>query len=125
VSGRKREDDMTFDISIPREEFDNALQTKTKKLLIELTGIPQEKRTAAFNCVIAWALPGGESRTFAGELRGIVLEKPAGSGGFGYDPLFMVPEYGRTLAELPLEVKNRISHRGRAFKALKEYLAGS
>jgi len=55
-------------------------------------------------------------------LKGIITETPVGNGGFGYDPLFLVPEYGMTLAELPLEVKNRISHRGRAFAALREYL---
>jgi len=58
-------------------------------------------------------------------LRGIILEQFAGSGGFGYDPLFMVPEYGKTLAELPIEVKNRISHRGRAAESLLAYLGGN
>lgn len=92
------------------------------KLLSELAGIPQGERSAAFHCVIALCMPQGECLTFSGELRGMILEAPSGSGGFGYDPLFMVPEYGMTLAELPLEVKNRISHRGRAFVQLKEYL---
>lgn len=92
------------------------------KLLSELAGIPQKERSAAFRCVIALCMPQGECQTFTGELGGMILTAPSGSGGFGYDPLFMVPEYGMTLAELPLEVKNRISHRGRAFVELQKYL---
>lgn len=92
------------------------------KLLRELAAVPKALRSAAFCCVIAFCTPEGLEATFTGELRGIILEHPSGSGGFGYDPLFMVPEYGKTLAELPLEIKNRISHRGRATEALREYL---
>lgn len=92
------------------------------KLLQELQGVPMEQRSAAFCCVIAFCTPEGFEATFNGELHGLILEKPSGSGGFGYDPLFMVPEYGRTLAELPLEIKNRISHRGRAAETLSAYL---
>lgn len=93
-----------------------------RKLLGELSGVGPEQRSAAFHCVIALCLPDGCCETFDGELRGVIIETPVGSEGFGYDPLFLVPEYGSTLAELPLEVKNRISHRGRAFAALREYL---
>ncbi len=92
------------------------------KLLRELAGVPEEHRTAAFRCVIALCMPDGECRTFEGELKGILLGAPRGNGGFGYDPLFLVPEYGQTLAELPLEIKNAISHRGKAFAKLKDYL---
>jgi len=92
------------------------------KLLQELTAVPMKQRSAAFHCVIAFCTPEGFEATFDGELRGLILEKPSGRGGFGYDPLFMVPEYGKTLAELPLEIKNRISHRGMAAKALSTYL---
>lgn len=92
------------------------------KLLSELSGIPPEQRVAAFRCVIALCHPDGGCRTFSGELPGMITEKPSGGGGFGYDPLFLVPEYCMTLAELPLEVKNRISHRGRAVAALLKYL---
>ncbi len=95
-----------------------------QKLMGELAGLPQSSRGAAFRCVIALVLPGGECRTFAGELKGLIASEPSGDGGFGYDPLFIVPEYGMTLAELPLAVKNRISHRGKAFASLKEFLAG-
>ncbi|KAF0218279.1 MAG: dITP/XTP [Geobacteraceae bacterium] len=94
------------------------------KLLRELAEVPAECRTAAFHCVIAFCLPDGTCLTFDGELKGIVMNAPRGSDGFGYDPLFLVPEYGRTLAELPLDVKNRISHRGKALAKLKTYLLG-
>lgn len=93
-----------------------------RHLLCELGGIEKAARTAAFHCVIALCLPDGRCRTFDGELKGVILTEPAGTGGFGYDPLFWVPEYGKTLAELPLELKNRISHRGRAVAALRDHL---
>jgi len=92
------------------------------KLLKELATVRLGKRQAAFRCAIAFCTPEGFEAIFEGELRGLILEKPLGSGGFGYDPLFMVPEYGKTLAQLPLTIKNRISHRGRAAGALKAYL---
>jgi XTP/dITP diphosphohydrolase len=92
------------------------------KLLREMADLPEEKGTAAFRCVIALCFPDGGCRTFSGELNGIILKKPRGMGGFGYDPLFLVSEYGLTLAELPLAVKNAISHRGKALGRLKEYL---
>jgi XTP/dITP diphosphohydrolase len=92
------------------------------KLLGELADISDGQETAAFRCVIALCFPDGNCRTFSGELGGIILKKPRGTGGFGYDPLFLVPEYGLTLAELPLAVKNSISHRGKALALLKEYL---
>ncbi|GFO61938.1 non-canonical purine NTP pyrophosphatase [Geomonas silvestris] len=92
-------------------------------LLKELAGVPAEKRGAAFHCVIALCLPDGTRQTFDGSLPGAILEAPRGSGGFGYDPLFLVPEYGQTFSELPLEIKNRISHRGRAMQLLKAALA--
>jgi len=94
------------------------------KLLEELAGVSLSGRTAAFHCVIALCTPEGEPRTFSGRLCGVILEAAAGGGGFGYDPLFLVPEYGKTLAELPIEVKNRISHRGSAAALLKDYLQG-
>jgi len=93
------------------------------RLLQELTEVSADRRQAAFHCVIALCQPDGECRTFTGELPGLILSAPRGEEGFGYDPLFLVPEYGKTLAELPLAVKNRISHRGRALAQLKAYLA--
>jgi len=93
-----------------------------RKLVRELEGIPTSGRTAAFHCVLAFCLPDGCCRSFEGRLPGVILEEPRGEGGFGYDPLFLVPEYGQTLAQLPLELKNRISHRGKALAELKRYL---
>lgn len=93
-----------------------------QKLLAELIGITSSRRSAAFHCVLAYCLPDGSCRTFEGRLDGIILQDFQGDGGFGYDPLFLVPEYGQTLAQLPLEIKNRISHRGRALAGLKNYL---
>lgn len=92
------------------------------KLLREMAGVSEKHRSAAFRCAIALCMSDGLHQTFEGELRGFILDHPSGHGGFGYDPLFMVPEYGRTVAELPAEIKNRISHRGRATAALMAYL---
>lgn len=92
-------------------------------LLRELAGVSAELRSAAFHCVIALCQPDGSCQSFDGKLRGEILTAPRGSGGFGYDPLFLVPEYGQTLSELPLEIKNAISHRGRAMQQLKAALS--
>lgn len=86
------------------------------KLLTEMQGIPDEQRRAAFHCVVALAWPDGRCKTFTGLISGLIMRGERGDGGFGYDPLFMVPEYGKTTAELPLEIKNRISHRGMALR---------
>jgi XTP/dITP diphosphohydrolase len=94
-----------------------------RKLLQELSGIPPEGRTAAFVCAMALVAPDGACREFSGRLSGRILEGPRGSGGFGYDPLFLVPEYGKTLAELSLDIKNRISHRGVALRQVIAELA--
>ena len=91
-------------------------------LLKELDGVPSERRGAAFHCVIALCQPDGSCQTFDGMLEGVILEAPRGEGGFGYDPLFLVPGYGQTFSELPFEIKNAISHRGRAMQQLKEAL---
>jgi len=76
--------------------------------------VPWEGRTARFVCAVALVTPGREPVTVEGECRGLITFEPRGSGGFGYDPLFFLPEYNCTMAELPDEVKNRVSHRGRA-----------
>lgn len=77
-------------------------------------------RGAKFVSVLAIAFPDGHIETFRGEVRGEILEGPSGDGGFGYDPLFLVPELGRTFAQLSLEEKRRVSHRGRALEKLVE-----
>lgn len=86
------------------------------KLLEALSDVTDTQRKAAFHCVMALAWPDGRCETFAGQVSGLLLRAERGSGGFGYDPLFMVPEYGRTMAELSLDIKNRISHRGSALR---------
>lgn len=90
------------------------------KLLHELTGVPQEKRQATFHCTLVFANPKKESLVVEGDWAGEIGTIPRGEGGFGYDPLFFVPEEGKTAAELPSEVKNKISHRGKAVAKLKE-----
>lgn len=92
------------------------------KLLEALVHVPANQRQAAFHCALALCTPTEDCHLFEGRLDGVILEQARGTGGFGYDPLFVVPEYGRTLAELPLDIKNRISHRGQAFKRLVDYL---
>jgi len=86
------------------------------KLLQELDAVADEKRQAAFHCVIALAWPDGRCETYDGQVSGLIMRGARGTGGFGYDPLFMVPEYGKTMAELPSTIKNRISHRGMALR---------
>jgi XTP/dITP diphosphohydrolase len=95
-----------------------------ERLINEIARYPEEQRRAAFRCVIALCMPDGSCRTFTGSLEGKIIMEARGDCGFGYDPHFLVPEYGKTLAELPLDVKNAISHRGKALTLLKEYLAG-
>lgn len=93
-----------------------------RKLLKELDGVPSSRRTARFLTVAALARPGGYSRVARGTLVGVIAEASVGRQGFGYDPVFFVPELGRTLAELTAEEKNRISHRAKAFRALADIL---
>jgi XTP/dITP diphosphohydrolase len=91
-------------------------------LLSKLEDVPDEQRGARFVCVIAIATPEGEVTYCNGECRGSIVTEPRGAKGFGYDPSFLVPEFGVTMAELPPELKNRISHRGRAAAAAREVL---
>lgn len=86
-------------------------------LLAQLDGIPWERRTARFRCLIAIVTPQDDLYTAEGVCEGIIALAPAGTGGFGYDPVFYLPQFGCTMAELPPEVKNRISHRARAVEA--------
>jgi len=91
-------------------------------LLSRLQGIPWPERTARFRCVIALALPGGEVEFCHGECLGIITMEPRGETGFGYDPIFYVPELDKTMAELSLAEKNRVSHRGRAAREAYQVL---
>jgi XTP/dITP diphosphohydrolase len=89
------------------------------RLLLEnLEGIPPNRRTARFRCVLALATPQGEVRVVHGTVEGVIADGPRGSHGFGYDPVFYMPEHGATMAELGPEIKNTISHRARAFQAI-------
>ena len=90
-------------------------------LLARLNGVPWEKRTARFRCAIALASPDGRAQLFTGKCRGLITLEPRGEQGFGYDPVFYLPELDKTMAELPMEIKNQISHRGQA--ARKAYRA--
>lgn len=91
-------------------------------LLSELQGVPDERRTARFRCVVAIALPTGEVHTSEGVLEGRIANAPRGESGFGYDPVFLLPDRGLTLAEVSPEVKNTISHRARAVRAAADLL---
>ena len=92
------------------------------KLLGEMEGIPWERRTARFVCAIALAAPGRAPAIVEGTCEGIINFEPRGLGGFGYDPLFYLPDYGCTMAELDDEVKNRVSHRARAALKARDIL---
>lgn len=92
-----------------------------KKLLSELNGVPWEKRTARFRTVVA-LYSEGVSEIAEGVCEGFISEAPKGNRGFGYDPVFYVPEYNATFAEMDLALKNKISHRGKAFLNFKRIL---
>ena len=97
-------------------------EANNRKLRKAIETLPAAERQAYFCCVVALADPAGNCRTFEGRVNGQLLSEPRGQQGFGYDPLFLVPEYGKTMAELPIEIKNRISHRGKALGALLDAL---
>ncbi len=92
-------------------------------LLKKLAGVPEEQRGATFRCVMVVAGPHGRWTHTEGEIRGLIAEAPRGKTGFGYDPVFYLPGLGKTLAELSIAEKNRLSHRARAAAALRPWLA--
>jgi XTP/dITP diphosphohydrolase len=95
-----------------------------RKLLKELSGVPLEKRTARFRCVLALVEPGREPIVASGHCEGVIVHEPAGTNGFGYDPVFFLPQQMRTMAQLTAEEKNRISHRSMALRRLMEKIKG-
>ena len=101
---------------------DTPYSAKSADLIKRLTGVPDEKRTARFVCAIAAVLATGETVTTQGVIEGRIGYEEKGDNGFGYDPIFYVPECGCTAAQLTEEEKNRISHRGKALEAMKEEL---
>ena len=92
-------------------------------LLSKLKDVPEGKRQARFRCVIAIASPGGEIHLFNGECPGEISLSPRGKNGFGYDPVFYLPQFGKTMAQLTPEEKNSISHRGSAAAKARSFLA--
>ena len=93
-----------------------------EKLLDELRQSAERPWTARFRCVVAIALPNHEIYTVEETVEGVITDQPRGEHGFGYDPIFLLPELGKTMAELPAEVKNQISHRGKAAQKAKALL---
>lgn len=92
------------------------------RLLEECQGVPDDQRQAAFVCVLAFVTPEGVERLFTGRVAGRILSAARGEGGFGYDPLFLVDGFGRSMAELDMAEKNAISHRAQAFMKFRAYL---
>lgn len=100
----------------PRDDANNAY------LLEQLDGVLDEERAARYVCAVALIGPAGQERTVRGEVEGRIGTEPSGQGGFGYDPLFHVPELGRTFGDASAEEKHALSHRGRAFRAIMDDL---
>ena len=101
---------------------DTSYHIKNANLISRLEGVPDEKRTARFVCAIAAVLPNGEVLHSEGTIEGIIGYEEQGENGFGYDPIFYLPQYGCTTAQLEPDVKNELSHRGKALRAIKEQL---
>jgi len=104
---------------------DATYEDNCRKLLRELTGVPREQRTARFLTVAAIALPSDGIRVAQGTLEGVIAEEASGTLGFGYDPVFLIPKLGKTLAQLSADQKNTISHRAKAFAKVREMLSAS
>jgi len=101
---------------------DASYQERFAIIFKQLQGLPMVQRTARFRCVISLAEPSGYLRSVDGVIEGVIAEAPCGENGFGYDPIFLVPELGKTTAELTPEQKNGISHRGRAARLARTLL---
>ena len=101
---------------------DTSYHVKNLNLIERLQGVPEEKRTARFVCAIACMMPDGSCLTAQETIEGRIGYEEKGSHGFGYDPIFYVPEYGKSTAELSEEEKNQISHRGKALRAMRKQL---
>ena len=101
---------------------DTSYHIKNASLIERLNGVPDEKRTARFVCAVAAAFPDGSVKTVRGTMEGRIGYEEKGENGFGYDPIFYLPEYGCTSAELSGAEKNKISHRGKALRAIKDEL---
>lgn len=102
---------------------DTSYEIKNRNIIDRLSGAEGQQRSARFICDIAAVMPDGTVLHTEGAMEGLIAEEPAGSGGFGYDPILYIPEFGCTSAELSIEQKNQISHRGKALEAMKEKLS--
>ena len=102
---------------------DTSYRIKNGSLIKRLEGVPDEKRSARFVCAVAAAFPDAPTQTVRGTIEGRIGYEEAGENGFGYDPIFYLPEYGCTTAQMAPEDKNKISHRGRALEKIKPVLA--
>ena len=98
---------------------DTSYEIKNQAIIDRLADAKEEERTARFVSAIAAVLPDGSELVTEGTVEGLIAHEPVGNGGFGYDPIFYLPEYGVTSAEIPIEKKNEISHRGKALEAMK------
>jgi XTP/dITP diphosphohydrolase len=101
---------------------DTSYAEKNTAIIAKLEGVPDEERTARFVCAIAAVLPNGKKLDTLGTMEGRIAYEIAGANGFGYDPIFFLPEYGKTSAELTEQEKNAISHRGKALRKMAEIL---
>lgn len=101
---------------------DTSYDIKNNTLLDRLYGVPDEKRTARFVCAVAAAFPDGTTEVVRGTIEGQIGHEIIGENGFGYDPIFYLPEYGCTTAQLDPEKKNELSHRGNALRAMREIM---
>ena len=101
---------------------DTPYEIKNRTIIDRLEGVEGRDRSARFVCVIAAVFPDGEVITCRGTIEGIIAKEPSGNNGFGYDPIVYVPEYGMTTGAMDPELKNSISHRGKALTAMKEIL---
>jgi XTP/dITP diphosphohydrolase len=102
---------------------DTPYEVKNRNIIKRLEGVKGKERSARFMCNIAAVLPDGTVLHTEAAMEGLIAEEPAGDGGFGYDPILYLPEFGKTSAELTIEQKNQISHRGKALEAMKAELA--
>lgn len=101
---------------------DTSYEIKNRDIINRLEGVEGADRSARFVCVIAAAFPDGEIITTRGTIEGVIAKEPAGTNGFGYDPIVYVPEYGMTTGQMEPDAKNAISHRGKALTAMKKIL---